>query len=95
MQRDRELDGTEIRSEMATVVVHRVDDQLANLVGEIVKLLEGAAAKVVRPAEGVEQHHPEGYRSTRQEPGQAGCNLQADTEGDHAADGIKPEVSSP
>ena len=53
-------DGTEIRSEMATVVVHRVDDQLANLVGEIVKLLEGAAAKVVRPAEGVEQHHLEG-----------------------------------
>ncbi len=69
VQRDRELDGTEIRSEMATVVVHRVDDQLANLVGEIVKLLEGAAAKVVRPAEGVEQHHPEGYRS---DPARAG-----------------------
>ena len=30
VQRDRELDGTEIRSEMATVVVHRVDDQLAS-----------------------------------------------------------------
>ena len=33
-----------------------------------------------------------GTARTRQEPCQAGCNLQADAEGDHAADGIKPEV---
>ena len=40
------------------MVVDRIDDQLSNLVGEIVELLEGAATKVVRPAEGVEQHYP-------------------------------------
>ena len=56
VQRQRELDGAEVRAEVATDPVHGVDDDGADLLGELIERWIVESAEVRRAVDVVQKH---------------------------------------
>jgi len=57
VQRDRQLDDTQVGSEVPAGAGHRLDEERADLVGQLVDLARGEPAHVLGRADGVEKTH--------------------------------------
>ncbi len=55
VQCDRELAGAEVGAEVAADLAHRVDDVLADLLGQLAELVLGQPVQVARDVDGAEQ----------------------------------------
>src|SRR5215207_4860412 len=68
MQGERELDGSEVRSEVAGVLRHRFDDQIADLAGEGVEFGIRQVTQVGRLVDSLEKHLRARYRCVASHP---------------------------
>ena len=55
VQRDRDLAGAEVRAEVAADLADRVDQQLADLLGDLDELVLGEGVQVLRAVDAVEE----------------------------------------
>jgi hypothetical protein len=55
MQRHRDLAGAEVRPEVAAYLPHRVDQQLAHLLRDLLQLVLGQPVEILRAVDAVEQ----------------------------------------